>query len=407
MKKLFVYIFILTIFSSTVIAQISWQLTGYPSSAPVNKINTASEGLVIAASDGDGVLVSKDSGDTWSTRNTGLTDFAVKSIGSKDDSILFAGVNNRIVFVSTDTGHSWTPYNMNGTGNIISSFFTMPDGSIYAGQLGDGIFRSADNGQSWQEVGLCCAGVLSIYANSGGVIFAGTNAGGVSRSTDGGTAWNYVNTGLSNLKIKALAVNSSDALFAGTDGGVFRSANNGDNWTEVNYGLTNLSITDICIKHNGHIFVSTAAGGIFLSKDDGDNWTPVNTGLTSMDISCLAMDTTGFIYAGSPAGILFRSLIPYSHINNPVQAHITKLQQNFPNPFSSSTTLKFYISKPSNVTLKIYDITGRVVETLVNKRLSEGLHYEIWDASKKHIGAYVCELRSNDGISRIIINFVK
>ncbi|MFA4852994.1 MAG: hypothetical protein WC868_10875 [Bacteroidales bacterium] len=60
-----------------------------------------------------------------------------------------------------------------------------------------------------------------------------------------------------------------------------------------------------------------------------------------------------------------------------------------------SSTLIARISKPSNVTLKIYDMTGRVVKTLVNKRLSEGLHYEIWDASKKHIGTYVCELRSN------------
>ena len=53
-----------------------------------------------------------------------------------------------------------------------------------------------------------------------------------------------------------------------------------------------------------------------------------------------------------------------------------KLQQNYPNPFNPSTTIKYSISKQSLVTLKIYDVLGREVATLVNEEKQAG-NYEI------------------------------
>ena len=52
------------------------------------------------------------------------------------------------------------------------------------------------------------------------------------------------------------------------------------------------------------------------------------------------------------------------------------LVQNFPNPFNPSTTLKYEIPKESYVTLKVYDILGREVATLVNKQQKAG-YYEV------------------------------
>ena len=63
--------------------------------------------------------------------------------------------------------------------------------------------------------------------------------------------------------VVTLAINSSDAIFAGTNGGVFHSTNNGDTWTKINSGLTNTSVRALAINSNGDIFAGTDGGGVF------------------------------------------------------------------------------------------------------------------------------------------------
>jgi hypothetical protein len=64
------------------------------------------------------------------------------------------------------------------------------------------------------------------------------------------------------------------------------------------------------------------------------------------------------------------------------------LLQNYPNPFNPVTNFKFQIVKPGLVTLKIYDILGKEVGTIVNKELKAGYYSYKWDASKLATGIY-------------------
>jgi uncharacterized protein YdeI (BOF family) len=65
------------------------------------------------------------------------------------------------------------------------------------------------------------------------------------------------------------------------------------------------------------------------------------------------------------------------------------LYNNYPNPFNPSTTIKFGVPEASNVTLKIYDIVGREVATLVNDQVAAGYHDVSWDASAMASGVYL------------------
>ena len=71
------------------------------------------------------------------------------------------------------------------------------------------------------------------------------------------------------------------------------------------------------------------------------------------------------------------------------------LEQNYPNPFNPSTTIEFSIPKESFVTLKVYDLLGREVTSLVNKELQSGSYKTQLNASNLASGVYLYRLNAN------------
>jgi len=75
------------------------------------------------------------------------------------------------------------------------------------------------------------------------------------------------------------------------------------------------------------------------------------------------------------------------------------LRQNFPNPFNPSTKIRFEIPKQSQVKLSVFDITGRLIETLMDEPLGTG-NYELqWNGQRFSSGVYFYRLivSSNEG----------
>jgi endoglucanase len=72
------------------------------------------------------------------------------------------------------------------------------------------------------------------------------------------------------------------------------------------------------------------------------------------------------------------------------------LSQNYPNPFNPSTTIRFTVSQPSDVTLTIYNILGETVETLVNERYAAGAFEVQWDAINYAAGLYFYTLQAGN-----------
>jgi lipopolysaccharide export system protein LptA len=72
------------------------------------------------------------------------------------------------------------------------------------------------------------------------------------------------------------------------------------------------------------------------------------------------------------------------------------LFQSTPNPFNPSTTIRYSIPKPSEVTLTIYDLLGREIETLVNKIQNPGEYSVRWNGQGYPSGIYICHLQAGD-----------
>ena len=72
------------------------------------------------------------------------------------------------------------------------------------------------------------------------------------------------------------------------------------------------------------------------------------------------------------------------------------LEQNYPNPFNPTTTIKFAVTKESNVNLSIYNVLGELVSTLVNEQLKTGYHQYEFNASNLASGIYIYRIIADD-----------
>mgnify|MGYP001495128033 FL=1 len=84
---------------------------------------------------------------------------------------------------------------------------------------------------------------------------------------------------------------------------------------------------------------------------------------------------------------------PYASIEVPKEF---LLKQNYPNPFNPSTVIEFGVPSDMWVSLKVFNVLGREVATLVNERLSAGFYTHNFDASGLPSGLYFYKLQSGD-----------
>ncbi|MDH3252611.1 MAG: T9SS type A sorting domain-containing protein, partial [Ignavibacteria bacterium] len=76
------------------------------------------------------------------------------------------------------------------------------------------------------------------------------------------------------------------------------------------------------------------------------------------------------------------------------------LEQNYPNPFNPATTIRFAVpggSRTSHVVLAVFDLLGRMVETLVDGEMTPGYHTVRWNADGRASGIYYCRMVTSGG----------
>ena len=112
----------------------------------------------------------------------------------------------------------------------------------------------------------------------------------------------------------------------------------------------------------------------------------------------------------SPGGEGFQ---PFGHalgrLNNKMEKPVSvKLHGAYPNPFNPSTTIKYDLNVDANVELAIYDVRGRLVETLVDDHQSANSDYKvIWNADMHSSGVYFVRLTAGSEVKTNKIMLVK
>lgn len=140
------------------------------------------------------------------------------------------------------------------------------------------------------------------------------------------------------------------------------------------------------VVDNSQILQYDAQDKIFKSLTAGET-SAIITYRGVADTVYFVVDTTDYLTTGieddSPTN---KTIIPSEYL----------LEQNYPNPFNPITTITYQLPKSGSVTLKIFDVLGREVKTLVNEQKEMGRYTVTFNASSFASGMYVYQLRAND-----------
>jgi hypothetical protein len=213
-----------------------------------------------------------------------------------------------------------------------------------------------------------------------------------------GTTWSPLGTGMNGV-VRALAVDRSGNLYAGgsftTAGGVSASRIakwNGTSWSALGAGV-NQNVYTLAFDADGRLYAGggfTTAGGAsanHVARWSGSSWSTLGSG-TSDATSTMTVDGRGNVYCGGyflAAGNKGSGNFGIWHGEALVgvpwrpEASATLELRAAPNPFMWSTVVSFDLPRTGNVRLEVYDVSGRLVRTLVSESQPAGTHAVSWD----------------------------
>ena len=326
------------------------------------------EGNIFAGVEYGGVYRSTDNGESWT--QTSLNNKTVYSLTTNGSNI-FAGTNTSGVYISTNNGTTWTQTSLNN--KAIFSLTTNAN-NIYAGTNSFiSVYISTNNGTTWNQTGLNNKTVVSL-AIIGNNILAGTEGSGIYLSSNNGTNW--LNTA-SNPKFVYSLAPSESYIFAGTrDSGVYYSADYGISWNKTS--LSGKSVNTIIVSGN-NIFAGTSIYGVYLSTNNGSSWIIKNQGFENgSPLIKTSLIANSYIFLGTNESVwrrLYSETVGIINISSDIPTKYS-LSQNFPNPFNPSTNIRYEITNNIFVILKVYDLLGNEIATLVNESQKAGV-YEV------------------------------
>ncbi|MCX6174132.1 MAG: T9SS type A sorting domain-containing protein [Ignavibacteriales bacterium] len=188
---------------------------------------------------------------------------------------------------------------------------------------------------------------------------------------------------------------------------------NGKNWKTYNTSnseiMTNF-IHALYVNENNKVIVANHnsfdpynKGGLgILTNERWENFTFNNSGLGFPYIRSVTTDKNGNVWVICDGGVSIYNAkevnLSWEQVNDNIE---NQLNQNFPNPFNSSTIIKYSLKQTSNVKLKIFDMLGREVKTIVDQTENEGNHFVFWDGRNNSgslitSGVYIYTLITNE-----------
>jgi hypothetical protein len=211
--------------------------------------------------------------------------------------------------------------------------------------------------------------------------------------------WALLPGSLSNAYVSAFKFLNANTGYATSAGNVYSTSNGGNNWTLS--GNAGISVQTMYLIDSTAILLGSVYGEIKKSTDAGVSFTSIpfvsQNGITSMNF---INSMTGWIMGAGGMIVKTNDLLTGNvEIVSQTPTNFN-LSQNYPNPFNPTTKISYALPKSGIVTLRVYDILGRDIVTLVNEYKNAGNYTVDFTSSNYTSGVYFYKLEVN-GISEV------
>ncbi|MCX6165586.1 MAG: YCF48-related protein [Ignavibacteriae bacterium] len=335
---------------------------------------------------------------SWDTVGLSLV---TKGLYFVDPMVGFMAENSSKIYKTTDGGLNWN-ISCTGTGTIFSVYFINPATGWACGAQGK-VYKTTDVGTSWTvQTTPVTSNLNSIFFVTPMIGYATGASGVILKTTNGGESTTFTQTIhryninkpilLNQFTLDTISIVTNGAAPGFTqDINVYLDTivNNYD--SELEISLIHLGINDTIVYKvggNGSNFYRTILNdsaaipiesgtppfvGQFKPSRPLSQFNNIPTGGTwILRIYDMAKNLTGVIQSWGIT-VSYSPTIGIKKIQNIIPDRCM-LYQNYPNPFNPSTNIKYQIKNSSFVSLKIYDVLGKEIATLVDENLLPGLY---------------------------------
>ncbi|MBI5472970.1 MAG: T9SS type A sorting domain-containing protein [Ignavibacteriae bacterium] len=398
-----------------------WREQATGTTAHLFAVRAVNASVAWVAGTGRAVLRTTSGGNTWTSVGGGAIDgdvFAMDAVNG-DTALVSTTPAATFIYRTANGGVSWSQVfsQQNGLLNGIRMLDAM-NGIAVGDPVGGKwtVVRTLNSGASWSRIATEPPQIGAEFGWTGSLatfgttrIWFGTNNSIIYRSTDLGATWMAATTPVTN--IQAIWFNSSMmGLASGSSTMMIRTTDGGLNWSSLSAPCAFTSLTGLPGTRK---FWGVCSSGIFYSSDSGSTWTsnPPHgysaTGLSVISITGSSPWVSGWAVGIAGKTVHYQPVVDGAPTTPARIPEHFMLHQNYPNPFNPTTTIRFTV--PVNVgtgpagialagrhalSLRVYDVLGREVATLVNEVKEPGTHAVTWDASGFASGMYFCRLTS-------------
>jgi photosystem II stability/assembly factor-like uncharacterized protein len=359
------------------------------------------------------VLHTSDGGENWEIQDVPPTS-NYRSVFFVDAMEGWAVGSHSQIIHTIDAGQNWIEQTSDG-GSFSDVFFLDSEIGWVAGGLPPSfgsdatryVHHTIDGGETWDMVyyseGLQEWPIRDIYFTDPDTGWAVCEIGDILYTTDSGDNWTEQTSGVNVDLFSVHFFDVNTGWACGEDGVIIHTENGGETWMPQSSGTTE-SLTDIQFlnENDGWVVGGPNEMGLALyTEDGGETWIEDNPGTSTILMDAHFIDTETGWGIGHNGTIVHRGGEP-SAIDNDDQTQIPstiKLHQNYPNPFNPETTIHYDLPVSDDVTLKIYDSSGKLIREWNYQNQSGGYHSIRWDGTnddnqKVTSGIYIFSLET-------------